>query len=236
MKPAADLVLHGGLLQMELAGHPHQLDLIAQIADQGGALAFGPARLLELAQQEIDLAVLLQHGDALRLGGMGGDHRPDAQARQQRLDLLRRDALAGRFGQHVVEGAAQRRAPAGALDMAAAAHGGVLLGDGQQLEQDALGLEGAGHLLGGEAGDIGAADQGGLDLGLVPAHHFEQELKQEVRRLLGRNAADHGRRRLGLDADRVHLLIHGDATHSRPGRTAVQGFGRTQGRRPTSLA
>ncbi len=66
VKPAADLVLHGGLLQMELAGHPHQLDLVAQIADQGGALALGPAWLLELAQQEIDLAVLLQHGDALR--------------------------------------------------------------------------------------------------------------------------------------------------------------------------
>ena len=80
----------------------------------------------------------------------------------------------------MVEGAAQRRAPARALDMAAAAHGGVLLGDGQQLEQNALGLKGAGHLLRREVGDIGAAEQGGLDLGLVPAHHFEQELKQEV--------------------------------------------------------
>ena len=155
--------------------------------------------------------------------GMRGDHRPDAQARQQRLDLLRRDALAGRFGQHMVEGAAQRRAPARALDLAAAAHGGVLLGDGQQLEQDALRLEGAGHQLRGEAGDIGAAEQDGLDLGLVPAHHFEQELEQEVRRLLGRNAADHGRRRLGVEAGRFQLLIHGDATHS--ARTALAARG-----------
>ena len=101
--------------------------------------------------------------------------------------------------------------------------------------QNALRLKGAGHQLRGEAGDIGAAEQGGLDLGLVPAHHFEQELEQEVGRLLGRDAADHGRGRLGVETGRFQLLIHGDARHSRPRRSAGQGLGRAHGRRSTSL-
>ena len=130
------------------------------------------------------------------------------------LNLLRRDALAGCFGQHMIEAAAQGCAPAGALDMAAAAHGGVLFGDGQQLEQNALGLKRPGHQLGGEIGDIGAAEQNRLDLGLMATHNLEQELKQEVGRLLGRNAADHGRGRLGVEAGGFQLLIHGDARHS----------------------
>ncbi len=107
VEPSGHLVLDGRLLQMQLAGHPHQLDLIAQIADQRGALALGPARHLELAQQEIDAAVFLQHGDALRLGRVGGDDRADAQVRQQRLDHARRHALGGSLGQHMVERAAQ---------------------------------------------------------------------------------------------------------------------------------
>ena len=104
VQPAADLVLHRRLLQMQLAGHPHQLDLVAQIVDPRRALALGPARLLELAQQEIDAAIFLQHGDALRLGRMRGDHRPDAQARQQRLDLFAAAMPSrGGLGEHMVE-------------------------------------------------------------------------------------------------------------------------------------
>jgi hypothetical protein len=45
------------------------------------------------------------------------------------------------------EGAAQVSAPARPLDLAAAAHGGVLPGDGEKLEQDALRLKRAGHQL-----------------------------------------------------------------------------------------
>jgi hypothetical protein len=67
---------------MQLAGHPHELDLITQVSQDRVALALGPARQLELAQQEIDAPVFLEHGDALRLGRMRGDHGPDAQIRQ----------------------------------------------------------------------------------------------------------------------------------------------------------
>ena len=80
MEPALHLLLDRRLLQMQLAGHPHELDLVAQLIDQRGALALGPARIFQLAQQEIGLAVFLQDGDALRLGGVGGEHRADAQA------------------------------------------------------------------------------------------------------------------------------------------------------------
>ena len=86
-------MLHGRLLQVQLAGHPYELDLIAKIADKLGTLALGPTRHLELAQQEIDAAVFLEHCDALRLGRVRGDDRANAQARQQRLDDARRDTL-----------------------------------------------------------------------------------------------------------------------------------------------
>ncbi len=235
VKPAADLVLHGGLFQMQFAGHPHQLDLVAQIVDQRGTLPLGPARHLQLAQGEIDAAVLLQHGDALRLGRMGGDHRPDAQAGKQRLDLLRGNVVLRRFGQHMGEGAAQGVAPAGPFDLAAAAHGGVLLGDGEKLKPNALRLEGAGHRLGRKLRDIGVAPEHRLDLGLMPPHHLDQQPEQEIGRFLSGGAADHGLGRPGIPGWRFGLLVHGDATHSQPLRPARDGFSLAPGRRPTAI-
>ena len=108
------------------------------------------------------------------------------------LDFLRRDSGVGRFGEDMGEGATQRIAAARTLDLAAAAHRGILIGDGEKLEPDALRLQRAGHQLGGEAGNIGAAEQHGLDLGLMPTHHFEQKLEQEIGSFLGRGTADHG--------------------------------------------
>ncbi len=52
--------------------------------------------------------------------------------------------------------------------MTAAAHRGVLLGDGDQLEPDPLDLKGAGQHLGREARDVGRAVQDSLQLGIVP--------------------------------------------------------------------
>ncbi len=85
---------------------------------------------------------------------MTGRMRKD---RQEILDLLRRDAVSRRLGQHVVERAAHGVAAALALDMAAPAHGRVLLGDGKKLEPDALGLQRPGHQLRREVGGLGAA-------------------------------------------------------------------------------
>jgi hypothetical protein len=173
----------------------------------------------------------VQRGDAFRLGRVSGDHRPDAQAREQRLDFLRCDTVARGLGEHVVEGAAQCLASAGPLDIAAPAHGGVLLGDGEKLKPDALRLERPRHQLRREIRDIGAANKEGLNLGLMPAHHLDEELKQKIGRPLGGGAADHGLLRRGLAGGRFQLLIHGDARHSRPRRSAGYGVGPARGHR-----
>ena len=96
------------------------------------------------------------------------------------------------------EGAAQRRAPARSLDMAAAAHRGVLLGDREKLEPDALRLQRARHQFGREPGDVGAALQHRRDLRLMLAHHVEQQRKQQVGGFLRVRATDQRRRGLGL--------------------------------------
>ena len=147
---------------------------------------------------------------------MGGDHRPDAQSGKERLDFLRRDIVARGVGQHMVEAAAERSAPARPLDRAAPAHGGVLLGNRKKLEPDALRLECPRHQLRREALDVGAARQDRFDLRLMPAHHLDEELKQEIGRPLGGRAADHGLRRRELAGGWFQLLIHGYAKHSYP--------------------
>ncbi len=109
----------------------------------------------------------------------------------------------------MVEGAAQARPPARPLDLAPPPHGGVLLGDGQKLEPDALRLQRAGHQLGREIAGIGAALQHRLELGLMLAHHLDEEREQEIGRLLGGGAADQRLRRLGRLTRRLSdLLVH----------------------------
>ena len=88
---------------------------------------------------------------------------------------------------------AQFFAAALALDLAAAAHGGVLLGDGEKLEPDALRLERAGHELGREIGDAGAAFEQRLDLRLMLARHVEQEPEQQLGGFARRCAGDQSR-------------------------------------------
>ena len=55
------------------------------------------------------------------------------------------------------EGAAQRFAAARPFDLPAPPHRGVLLGNGDELEPDALCLQRTRHQLGREAVDVGAA-------------------------------------------------------------------------------
>ena len=220
VQPAQHLVLDRGLLQMQLARHPHELDLIADFGEQRLPFPLRPARVLELEQEEIDAAVFLKDRDALGLGGMRGDDRADAQIAQKVLDLARGDAVAGGLGEHMIERAAQRLAAARPLDMAAAAHGRVLLGDGEKLEPDALGLQRPGHQLGREAGNIGAAFEHRLDLGLMPANHLDEEAKQDVRGLLGRRAGDErGGACLGPLPALSRILVHVMLTHIRPLRS-----------------
>ena len=134
---------------MQLASHPDELDLVAQLVDEVLPLELRPARIFQLAQDEIGAAVFFQDRDALRLGRMRGDHRADAQGGDELLDLLGVHAGGRGFGQHLRERALDLFAALLALDLAAAAHGRVLLGDGHELEQDALRLQRARHQLRG---------------------------------------------------------------------------------------
>src|SRR5262245_8504524 len=120
----------------------------------------------------------------------------------------------------MVEGAAQRRAPAFALDVTATAHGGVPFGHGQKLEPDALRLKRPRQELGWKARDIGAAGKDRFDLGLMPAHHLDQELEQEVGRAFGRGPADNSLMRLGLAGRRLQLLVHRNRWGSQARRSA----------------
>ena len=82
MQPPRDFLLDRGLLQPQFAGHPQKFDFVAQLIDDAGAFARGPARLLELDQQAVDAAVLLEHRDPLGFGRMRGDHRTHARRGQ----------------------------------------------------------------------------------------------------------------------------------------------------------
>jgi hypothetical protein len=187
MQAPGDLVLDGRLLEMQFAGEPQELDLIADGADAAGALAIGPARGFEILQQQIDLAILLEDGDALGLGRMGGDDRANAQRFKLRANLVRGDAGLGGVSQNMREGAEQFVAALGALYGAAAAHGRGLLGDGEQLKPYALRLQSPRHERRRHSGGGAEAAQNGCDLGLMALHHAHELIEKKGRRLFDRS-------------------------------------------------
>ena len=145
----------------------------------------------------VDAPVFLQHRDPLGLGRVRGDDRADAQRGQQALDLLGVDAGSAAAESTCAKVPRSCSCPR-RLDMAAPAHRGVLLGDAEKLEPDALHLQRPGHQFGREPGDVGAALQHRRDLGLMLANHVEQQRKQQVGGFLRVRASDQRRRRLGL--------------------------------------
>ena len=155
-------LLHIGLLQAQFAGQPQQFDLVAQRIHQRRAFARRPPRRLEIHQQPVDAPMPLQHGDALGLGGMGGEHRAHTQLAQLRADGLGRHTALRSRGDHLCEGARHMLRPAIGIDLAALAHRTVLLGNAQQLEHHALRLQRAGKTI-GRQGAI-AALHGHLDI------------------------------------------------------------------------
>ncbi len=186
----------GRLFEMQIAGQQQQFDLVAQLRAERVALAVGPARRFEIAQQQIDAAVLLQDRDAPGLGRMRCDHRTNAQRLQLRADLVRADAGARGAGQHLVEGAEQLIMSALAFDMAAPAHRIGLFGDGDELEQNALRLQGAAHLIVGELRAGGEASQHRFDLRHVALDHQHELIDEKGRGLLD-GARGEGRGRGG---------------------------------------
>ena len=143
MQSPGDFLLDRRLLQPQFAGHPQEFDFVAQLVDDAGAFARGPARLLELDEQAVDAPVLLQHRDALGFRRMRGDDRTDARRGQLLAELLRVDAELGRLRDDIGEGALDGLVAEFLLDAAALAHRRVLLDDGEQLEPDAMRLKDA---------------------------------------------------------------------------------------------
>src|SRR3989441_12611031 len=97
---------------------------------------------LEVHEPPVDAAMPLEHGDAFCLRRVSGDHRPDAQVAHERAHLVGGHAAGGGRGHHLGKRAAQLLVAALYLALAPLAHRAVLLGDGEELEPDALRLDG----------------------------------------------------------------------------------------------
>jgi hypothetical protein len=129
--------------------------------------------------------MLLQDGDPLGLGGMGGDYRADAKAGKQLPHSIGVGAGAGRFGHHLGKGAADVVHAALGLGLAAAPHPGVLFGHTQQLEPDPLSPETALDFFGCRRRAGRLTQENGHYLGLTGTHHVQQQAEQQFRHLSG---------------------------------------------------
>ena len=179
-------LLDGGLLELEFAGEPQQFDLVADRALQFVALARGPAWRFQVEQAQVNAAVTLEHGDALGLGRVRRDDRPDADAGQRLAHFTCGDARRRRAGEHLREGAHQLLVAAFALDRTAPAHVAVLLGDREQLEPQRLGLDRAGqqarrHRRRAGLCGLAAVAQRRSHLRVVALDHADQQLAQQLR-------------------------------------------------------
>ena len=127
----------------------------------------------------------LEDRDALGLGGMRGQDRPDAGVSQQRLDRLGRNARPRRLPKHMGEGARDLLRTALGLGVPQAPYGRVLLGEGDELEPDPEGLEATEQEVLARRRDRRLAAQDGLDLRLPAPHDSAQEPEQGVEHLAG---------------------------------------------------
>src|SRR5262249_39838495 len=145
MQAKGDFLIDSWFLSPDFAGHPQKRDFIAQLIDNAGALALGPPLLLELDEEEVNAAMLFEHGDPLCLGWMGRDDRTDVRYSQPLANLLCVNAELRRVGDDIGDGALDRRLATHAFGLAAQPHRRVLLDDRQELEPDPMGLENAGE-------------------------------------------------------------------------------------------
>ena len=109
----------------------------------------------------------------------------DPEPLEQRVDLGGRHLGRGGVGADLGERAAEQLQPPLRLDLTAPAHGGVLLGDAQQLEPDALDLEGSGEQLGAELARGALAAQDRLHLRRPLAHELQHQLAEKLDDLVG---------------------------------------------------
>ena len=184
VQPPGELLLDRRLLEAQLAGEPQQLDLGPDVVDQRAALPGRPARGFQVHQAPVDAAVLFQHGHALGFGGVRRDDRSDAQSGHQGADLFGRHAGRGGRGDHLGERATHLLRAALHFGLPSLAHGGVLLGDGEELEPGALRLDRSADELRGRPGRELLTPEHALDVGLMCPDHVEEAVVQQARRPL----------------------------------------------------
>src|SRR5262245_9608560 len=129
--------------------------------------------------------MLFQHRDALRLRRVRSDDRPHSERREQLVDFGGRNAAFGGGADHVREGAGELLVASLGLDLAPPPHGGVLLGDAEELEPDPLDLEGAGEELGAQIGGPPLPAEHRLELRLALANQGQQLLRQKLGDFVG---------------------------------------------------
>ena len=176
------LLGHGRLAQADLAGHPQQVDLVADAAGHACALALGVAGLLQLLEQHVDAPVDLQHRHPLGLGRVRGQHRRDPRRGQPRRHRPRVQARRLGARQRRRERARHPRRAELALDRPPPPDGGVLLGDVEQLEPDAVRLQ---HAQADVRGDRRLAGQHRQAFRAAFGDDLEQQAAQQPDRLRG---------------------------------------------------
>ena len=201
VQPPGDLLGHRRLLQPDLAGEPKQIDLILERLGDFRPLPRCPALALELDKVAIDPAVDFQDGDPFGLRRMRRDDWRNHRAVQEILDPLRLDTRRRGFGEGPVETALYRVRAAQRLDPPAQPRLRDVLGDTQEVEPDALGLQSIEQML--LARHV-PAQQDAFDPGTACPNHFEQQAEEalddglEVVALGGGERVNRDRRGLGL--------------------------------------
>ena len=221
-----DLVKRGRGDRAQVRGVPQERDLLAEPAADVGVFVRRDQRVVERVEQPADPALCDEQRPAACLGGVGGQHRVDHRAPEQRLHL--RLPMVG--AEHV-HGLAQRfvDAPAAGPPGARAqrADALALLGEVDELEVQREGLGDRGRArevegadLGREPRALGLARFGRTDL-VAPQRDGQAadalDGREQVRaRLLGDDLAEQG-------AQQPDLARHGIARTTEPGARRLRG-------------
>ena len=168
-----------GFLKQNFAGAPepfeHHLDVGADFVALGGR----PHAVLALDQEEVEFAVLFEHGAALGFGRVRREGRLDLDFGQLRRDLGFGDAEAFQVAERFAPEATERLDPLHRFEAAAILRGGVLLGHVQKLKDNRPRLDGTLRLAEIiDRGFVVAADVAGERILTEIFQHLDEAVEQ----------------------------------------------------------
>ena len=91
MQNIAELIVDVGLLEIDFSGLPQAVERLLDVVVDVEDLVARVHCVLALHEEQIKLAVVLEHGRALGFGRVGGQHRFDHHFAQSLHDLLLRE-------------------------------------------------------------------------------------------------------------------------------------------------